>query len=119
MKFDLEERTIKFSESIIILATKVRRNVITLPIVSQLVRSGTSVGANYAEANNASSRKDFRNKISISKKEMQETRYWLRVLCAAQPELKKAIEPVADEARQLTLILNKVLSTTDKNSAIN
>jgi four helix bundle protein len=67
-KYDLEERTTKFAEEIIVLATKIPKNIITLPIISQLVRAGTSVGANYREANGASSKKDFRNKIYICKK---------------------------------------------------
>jgi len=61
MKYDLEERTLKFAESIIGLCKKVPQNPITLPIISQLIRAATSIGANYAEANGASSKKDFKN----------------------------------------------------------
>ena len=115
MKYDLLERTAKFSESIIEIAGKIPKNIITMPIISQLVRAGTSVGANYCEANNASSKKDFRNKICICKKEIQETRYWLRILLKAHPLANKEIEPIADEARQLNLIFNRIVETTDKN----
>lgn len=69
MDYNLEDRTIKFSEEIIELVKKVQLDTINKPIINQLVRSATSVGANYCEANGASSKKDFKNKIHICKKE--------------------------------------------------
>ncbi|TSC75654.1 MAG: Uncharacterized protein G01um101431_1207 [Parcubacteria group bacterium Gr01-1014_31] len=72
MKYDLEERTQKFGEDIIEFAKVIPRNIITIPLISQLVSAGISIGANYCEATGASSRKDFRNKIFICKKEAQE-----------------------------------------------
>jgi four helix bundle protein len=114
MKYDLEERTSKFAERIVLLSIAISKNVVTTPIVSQLVRSGTSVGANYFEANGASSKKDFRNKICICKKEIQETRYWLRILLTAVPAHKNQIAIITDEARQLTLIFNRIVATLDK-----
>jgi len=66
--YDLEERTAKFGERIILFCRELNQDVITKPIISQLVRSGTSVGANYMEANAAVSKKDFNNKIHICKK---------------------------------------------------
>jgi four helix bundle protein len=75
MKYDLEERTAKFGEDIIEFAKELPKNIITIPIINQLVRAGTSIGANYCEAIGASSKKDFRNKIFISKKESQETKH--------------------------------------------
>ncbi|KKR12048.1 MAG: hypothetical protein UT41_C0004G0015 [Candidatus Wolfebacteria bacterium GW2011_GWC2_39_22] len=79
-KYNLEERTAIYGENIIAFCKSVKQDTITKPIVSQLIRSGTSIGANYCEANNASSKKDFRNKIFICKKEAQETKYWLRMI---------------------------------------
>ena len=79
MKYDLEERTAQFSENIILLCKKVPQDIVVKPIISQLVRAGTSIGANYMEANGASSRKDFKNKIFMCKKECRETKYWLRL----------------------------------------
>jgi len=70
-KYDLEERTAKFGEEIIKFANKVSKNAITLPLVSQLVKAGTSVGANYCEADDAESRKDFQHKIGICKKKIE------------------------------------------------
>src|SRR3972149_7389438 len=99
MKYDLEERTAKFAESIIGLAGKVAKNAITLPIISQIVRAGTSVGANYCEANGASSKKDFKNKIYICKKEIQETKYWLRMATEAEPKIKEDARILWKEAQ--------------------
>lgn len=110
-KYDLEERTARFGEEIIKFSKKISRNVITLPIVSQLIRSGTSVGANYCEANGASSRKDFKNKIYICKKEIQETKYWLRMATEADPSVKDSARILWKEAQELTLIFGKIIST--------
>ncbi|NTV41278.1 MAG: four helix bundle protein [Candidatus Moranbacteria bacterium] len=87
-KYDLEERTAIFGENIIGFCKSIKQDTITRPLVSQLIRSGTSIGANYCEANNASSKKDFRNKIFICKKEAQETKYWLRMIAGCLEEKK-------------------------------
>lgn len=79
-KHDLQERTAKFGELIILFCKTLDRNAVSLPLISQLVRSAASIGANYMEANSASSRKDFTNKIFICKKEAEETKHWLRML---------------------------------------
>lgn len=76
--YDLEERTAKFGESIIRFCRILNKDAVSLPLITQLVRSATSIGANYMEANSASSKKDFTNKIFICKKESQETKHWLR-----------------------------------------
>ena len=78
--FDLEERTALFGEKIIRFAKDIQVNVISRPLINQLVRAGTSVGANYLEADDAESKKDFRHKISICRKESKEVRHWLRML---------------------------------------
>ena len=85
-KYDLEERTAKLGEDIIDFCKSIRQDVISKPIISQLIRAGTSIGANYMEANAASSKKDFRNKIHICKKESQETKHWLRMMAKIFPE---------------------------------
>ena len=114
MKYDLEDRTAKFAESIISLAGKVGKNAITLPLISQIVRSGTSVGANYCEANGASSKKDFKNKIYICKKEIQETKYWLRIIANADKNIADESKKIWREAQELTLIFTKIISTMEK-----
>ena len=75
MKYDLEERTAVFGENIIDLAKILNKDAITKPLISQIVKSATSIGANYMEANQASSKKDFRNKIKIAVKESSETKH--------------------------------------------
>ena len=111
-KYDLEERTTGFAEKIIELCKKAPKNVVTIPIISQLVRSGTSIGANYCEANGASSKKDFKNKIFICKKEAKETKYWLRMLAKASVELKEECMVLWKEAQEYTLIFSKIASST-------
>ena len=74
-KYDLEERTAKFGENVISFCKSLPHNTINKPLISQLIRSSTSVGANYMEANGASSRKDFKNKIFICKKEAHKTKH--------------------------------------------
>src|SRR4030042_4301141 len=114
-KYDLEERTAKFGKDVIILCRAVKQDAVTKPIISQLIRSATSVGANYCEANGASSKKDFRNKIFICKKEIQETKHWLRMLAVSVPEKKEKIRGLWKEAQELTLIFGKILSTMNKD----
>ncbi|MCX7955526.1 MAG: four helix bundle protein [Patescibacteria group bacterium] len=80
MKYDLEERITKLAENIISLCKEISRNKITFPLIDQLVRSGTSIEVNYTEANGDASKKDFRNKIILAKKEAMETKYWLRLI---------------------------------------
>ena len=112
-KYDLEERTALFGESVIELCKKAPKNVVTLPIIGQLVRSGTSMGANYCEANGASSKKDFKNKIFICKKESKETLYWLRMLAKAADEIKDDCRKLWQEAHELTLIFSKIAANTN------
>ena len=107
-KYDLEERTAKFGEEIIKFANKVSKNAITLPLVSQLVKAGTSVGANYCEADDAESRRDFKHKIGICKKESRETKHFLRMIATAVLEKKEKIRELWKEARELNLILNAI-----------
>jgi four helix bundle protein len=110
--YDLEERTSKFSELIIDLAKKTPKTPVTIPIIDQLIRSGTSIGANYFEANGASSKKDFRNKIYICKKEARETQYWLRLLAHACSLVKDDCRVLWKEVGELIMIFGKILSNT-------
>lgn len=113
MKYDLEERTAKFGENIIELCKRVPKTVVTTPIISQLVRSGTSIGANYSEANGASSKKDFKNKIFICKKEAIETKYWLRMLAKADENFKNECKILWKETQELTLIFSKIAKSSN------
>ena len=110
-KYDLEERTAQFGEDIIRFCSGLSLNTVTKPIVNQLVRSGTGIGANYMEANGGSSRKDFQNKIYICKKETQETKHWLRMMKVCFSEKIVEIDQLWNEAQELTLIFSKIVST--------
>ncbi|MFH1253185.1 MAG: four helix bundle protein [Candidatus Uhrbacteria bacterium] len=115
MEYDLNDRTMKFSKEIIIFLQDIPKNFITLPIASQLVRSATSIGANYCEADNAVSKKDFVNKIGVVKKEAKETTYWLNLLATALPEEKERIEKLKNEADELHKIFNSIFQKTKNN----
>ncbi len=110
-KYDLEERTAIFAEKIISLVKKIHMNPITKPLVSQIIRSATSVAANYCEANDAFSRKDFTHKISICRKEAKETKYWLRIIANTCPYLKDNIATCKQEAHELNLIFSTIINT--------
>jgi len=116
-KYDLEERTAKFGEDIISFANKVPKNTITIPIIEQLVRAGTSVGANYCEADDAESSKDFQHKIGICKKESRESKHWLRMIAVAiknDPKLTEEARRLWQEAKELNLIFNSILNKIKK-----
>jgi len=102
--FDLEERTALFGEAVIQFAKKIPKNPVSTPLISQLVRAGTSIGANYCEADDAVSKKDFKNKIGTCRKEARETKLWLRMIAAAAPELKVEARKLWQEAKELHLI---------------
>ena len=115
--YDLEERTAVFGEQVIKFCREAKKDPIVLPLLTQLVRSATSVGANYMEANGASSPKDFANKIYISKKEAQETKHWLRMLSSYYPENKELLRKFWQESQEFTLIFHKIVNTLKiKNS---
>ena len=110
-KYDLEERTAKFGEEVIEFCKGIKQDAITKPLISQLIRSGTSIGANYMEANAASSKKDFQNKIFICKKEAQETKHWFRMIAKCFPERREGIRKLWRETQELTLIFQKITTS--------
>jgi len=111
MLYNLEERTAVFGENVIELCQTIKQDTITKPLINQLVRSSTSIGANYMEANSASSKKDFRNKIYICKKEAQETKHWLRMISKVLPERKEELRKLWREDQELTMIFQKITSS--------
>jgi four helix bundle protein len=106
--FDLEERTAVFGERVIRLAKKIPSSVVNETLIRQFVRCGTSIGANYGEANDAESKKDFRHKIGICRKESKETMYWLRMIVASEEELRDAAAELWQEAKELNLIFGAI-----------
>jgi four helix bundle protein len=115
-KYDLEERTALFGEAIIAFAKRIPTTPVTLPLISQLVRAGTSVGANYCEADDACSKKDFRFKIGTCRKESKETKHWLRMVAAAADQLRADARPLWQEAKELNMIFGSILRKRDRDS---
>src|SRR3989344_1394128 len=107
--YDLEERTAKFGESVIDFSKSLSRTLVTAPLISQLVRAATSVGANYLEADAASTKKDFQYKISLCRKEAKETRHWLRMVAHAIPEKRDEARKLWKEAQELVFIFSAIL----------
>jgi four helix bundle protein len=112
--YDLEERTAVFSERVIDFALEIERNPVTVPLISQLIDAATSIGANYCEADDAESKKDFRHKIGICRKEARETKYWFRLIARALPASKLTARPLWIEAKELHLIFCKIRRSCDK-----
>jgi len=106
--FDLTERTARFGEAVIRFAKKLPVTSVTAPLISQLVRAATSVGANYGKADDAESKKDFRHKIGIRRKETKESKHWLRMIAAAAPETRDEAASLWQEAKELNLIFGKI-----------
>jgi four helix bundle protein len=106
--YDLEERTARFGEAVIDFAKTIPQNAVTNRIISQLVAAGTSVGANYVEADDAVSKKDFLKSIGTSRKEARETKHFLRMVARAVPELKLQARELWMEARELHLIFSRI-----------
>jgi four helix bundle protein len=79
------------------------------PLISQIVRAATSIGANYMEADGAESTKDFQSKISICKKESKETKHWLRMIAKANPGRQAECQKLSGEAHELSLIFSSIL----------
>ena len=103
-RFDLEERTACFGEAIISFAHSVRQSAVTTSLINQIVRAGTSIGANYCEADDAVSKKEFRNKIGCCKKEARETKFWLRMIAKADANSADEARKLWQEAKELHLI---------------
>ncbi|MGA2621295.1 MAG: four helix bundle protein [Thermoguttaceae bacterium] len=106
--YDLADRTARLGEAIIKFARSVRLDPITSPLVSQLVRAATSVGANYSEANDANSKKEFLYRISLCSREVRETKHWLRMLAIAYPIRKEQARVLWKESHELNLIFNAI-----------
>jgi four helix bundle protein len=106
--YDLEERTARFGEEIIDFAKTIPQGAVTNRIISQLVGAATSVGANYVEADDAVSKKEFLLRIGTCRKEARETKHFLRMTVRAVPELKLQARKLWMEAKELNLIFSKI-----------
>ncbi len=103
-KFDLEERTAVFGEAVIRFAKKIPFSPVNKRLIEQLVGAATSVGADYCEADDGVSRKDFKNKIGICRKEAKETKFFLRMVATSEEQLRGEARQLWREAKELHLI---------------
>jgi len=113
-RYDLGERTAQFGEAVVRFARGVPVDAITSSLITQLVRAGTSVGANYGEADEAGSRKEFRYRISLCRREARESKHWLRTIVVAVPGAKSNARALWCEANQLTKIFAAIHRKGDK-----
>lgn len=117
-QYDLEERTTKFAEDLITFLRTIKIDPVNQRIITQLVGCGGSIGANYCEASEGESKKDFVHKIGICKKEIKETQHWLRTLASSNPERKDEIRKFWRESHELLLIFSKIKSSCLNKSAV-
>ena len=107
--YDLEDRTLKFAKDVRIFVKKIPRTVANFEDGKQLIRSSGSVGANYIEANESLSKKDFLFRIKISRKEAKETKYWLLLLYITNSLLEKERQKLIKESIELVKIFSSMI----------
>ncbi len=108
--YDLEERTFQFARSVCGFCKEIPKNTSNIEYSKQVIRSSGSIGANYIEANESFSKKDFLFRIKICRKEAKETIYWLRLISETNSkDFSKKSEELIDEATQLKKILSAIL----------
>jgi four helix bundle protein len=113
-QYDLEERTYRFALEVRVFFKVLPKTIANIEDIKQLIRSSGSVGANYIEANEALSKKDFLHRIKICRKEAKESRYWLRLLdTGGKPELEKESERLIKEVQELTNIFGSIVRKTE------
>ena len=106
--YDLEARTARFGEATIDFARTIPQDAVTYRLIGQLVGAATSVGANYVEADDAVSKKEFLKNIGTCRKEARETKHFLRMIVRAVPESKPRARTLWMEAKELHLIFSKI-----------
>ena len=111
-QYDLEDRTLEYGKRIIHLCKALPNNTVNFKLIDQIMRSGTSIGANYREANETETKKDFKYRIRICRKEGKETTYWLNLIIEANPEFKERILPLLQETTELVKIFAKILENS-------
>jgi len=114
--YDLEERTALYAERIRNFCLKLPKNMVNNEYVSQLVRAGSSPGANYIEANECIGDKDFNMKIKTCRRESKESSYWLRlVITDGSIEMENERNALRQEAKEFVLIFNSILKKREAN----
>lgn len=114
MKYDLEKRTLSFTKSVIQFINHIHKTLANVEIAKQVIRSSSSIGANYIEANEALSKKDFIYRIKVCRKEAKETTYWIKLL-EVDTSLKKQRNDLIQESIELTKIFGAIYRNTSGN----
>ena len=114
-RYDLEDRTLNFAKQVIAFINKLSKTLTNIEISRQLVRSAGSVGANYIEANESLSKKDFVMRIKICRKEAKESRYWLKLI-NCDKDFEKRQEDLIQEANELMKIFGAIIEKTNSKS---
>ncbi|NMB48706.1 four helix bundle protein [Candidatus Kuenenbacteria bacterium] len=112
--YNLEERTTYFAKRVVGLCMALSKNEINRPLISQIIRSAGSIGANYREANDSLGDKDFIHRIKIARKECKETLHWLEIVEEANPELVMRMQNLKQEAIELKNILSSIIVKKEK-----
>jgi len=107
--YDLEDRTLEFGKRIVRMCKEISKNISNNVLINQVMRSGTSVGANYREANETETKKDFCFRMRICRKEAKETDYWLKLIVEANPDLDERIKPLIQETQELVKIFAAII----------
>lgn len=107
--YDLEQRTLEFARGVMKLCHKIPKNVISIRLIGQLVDAASSVGANYREANEALSKKDFIHRMKITRKECKESSYWLELLKTVDHSVLEEINVFIQESRELRNIFTSII----------
>ncbi len=115
MNIDLDKRIFDFTIRVILFLRKLPNDVELRDIKHQLIKAITSVGANYEEAQAASSRADFKNKLNIALKEIREANYWIKIIAAIENKHNDDIKEIQGEAKELMLILGSITSKISRN----
>jgi len=108
-QYDLEERTLRFAKGVIEFINTLPKTIANIEIMKQVIRSSGSVGANYIEANEALSKKDFAMRVKICRKEAKESRYWLRLIDVRGEDVEKRRQSLISEATELMKIFGSIV----------
>ena len=111
-QYDLEERTLKFAKNVVEFTKSLPKSLANIEIIKQLVRAAGSVGANYIEANESLSKKDFTMRIKICRKEAKESRYWLKLVEVGTQDGQRKRESLIEESTQLVKIFSSIVEKT-------
>ncbi|NOX96811.1 MAG: four helix bundle protein [Nitrospirae bacterium] len=112
----IRERTFEFSLVIIKIIQFLPKNTIGFELGKQILRAGTSVGANVEEAAGARTKKEFTSCMNIAKREARETEYWLRLIAKSRLVSKSKVQPLLDEIMIILRILTAIVKTSQKNN---